>query len=168
MEHLRRGVAIESLTPTAQGQLQSLFSMSEHACDLIAQHRILESLAFEGMYTRYETVDDAHYKTLRWIFNDDDDEFGEQAKRKDEQEHEQETEGNKEGLKKFEYENKKKDEAKVLARELLMNWLSSGTGIFHISGKLGSGKSTMMKHLCGHDGTKYFLKEWAGKFTFLR
>jgi hypothetical protein len=70
VEQLRRGVAVESFTPGAQNQLQSLLGMSENACEVIIQHRVLENLAFEGMYGRYETVDDAYFKTLRWIFND--------------------------------------------------------------------------------------------------
>lgn len=40
-------------------------------------------------------------------------------------------------------------------------WLSSGDGIFHICGKLGSGKSTLMKKLCGHDRTRTELEKWA-------
>lgn len=40
-------------------------------------------------------------------------------------------------------------------------WLSSGDGIFHICGKLGSGKSTLMKKLCGHNRTRAELKKWA-------
>jgi ABC-type molybdenum transport system ATPase subunit/photorepair protein PhrA len=42
------------------------------------------------------------------------------------------------------------------------NWLSSGNGIFHIAGKLGSGKSTLMKFLCDHQKTKTELQKWAG------
>jgi ABC-type hemin transport system ATPase subunit len=52
---------------------------------------------------------------------------------------------------------------KAAARDALHSWLSAGTGIFHISGKLGSGKSTLMKYLCGHPSTKALLNEWAGK-----
>jgi len=44
-------------------------------------------------------------------------------------------------------------ERNYVARELFLHWLSSGNGIFHISGKLGSGKSTLMKFLCDHDRT---------------
>jgi len=33
-------------------------------------------------------------------------------------------------------------------------WLASGDGIFHISGKPGSGKSTLMKYLCRHPETE--------------
>lgn len=41
------------------------------------------------------------------------------------------------------------------------DWLKSGSGIFHIVGKPGSGKSTLMKHLCGHPETMESLEEWA-------
>jgi Cdc6-like AAA superfamily ATPase len=47
-----------------------------------------------------------------------------------------------------------------------LNWLSSGTGIYHVSGKPGSGKSTLMKFLCDHPHTKAELEKWAGKQTF--
>lgn len=40
-------------------------------------------------------------------------------------------------------------------------WLRSGSGIFHIAGKAGSGKSTLMKFLCEHDDTGEHLQEWA-------
>ncbi|KAI9930729.1 hypothetical protein ASPWEDRAFT_171353 [Aspergillus wentii DTO 134E9] len=42
------------------------------------------------------------------------------------------------------------------------SWLSSGDGIFHISGKLGSGKSTLMKLLYHDYRTQERLMEWAG------
>ncbi|KAK1760560.1 hypothetical protein QBC47DRAFT_355731 [Echria macrotheca] len=55
----------------------------------------------------------------------------------------------------------------------LRDWLEGGTGVFHISGKPGSGKSTLMKYLCCHDKTKEYLDAWAspkslviGKFFF--
>jgi hypothetical protein len=148
--------------------------MSEHACDLIVQHRILESLAFEGMYGRYEIVDIAHFKTLHWIFNDslDDGRVEEKDEPKDKPEDEQEDERDAEKKagrdEKVENEEKREDEAKASARKLLLNWMSSGAGIFHISGKLGSGKSTLMKYLCDHDRTKSLLKEWTGKFLRFR
>ena len=170
VEHLRRGVSIESLTPAARDQLHSLFSMSEHACDLIVQHRILESLAFEGMYGRYEIVDNAHFKTLRWIFNDslDNDQVEDKDEQEDEQEDEPDAEKKADRDEKVENKEKGEDEAKASARELLLNWMSSAAWIFHISGKLGSGKSTLMKYLCDHDRTKSLLKEWTGKFLRFR
>ncbi|KAI1737985.1 hypothetical protein F4680DRAFT_195771 [Xylaria scruposa] len=52
--------------------------------------------------------------------------------------------------------------AKISAGRMFINWLSSSDGIFHISGKMGSGKSTMMKLLYEHPATKYELEKWAG------
>ena len=48
------------------------------------------------------------------------------------------------------------------ASETFVQWLSSGNGVFHISGKLGSGKSTLMKFLCENNRTKKELQRWAG------
>ncbi|KAK7985567.1 hypothetical protein PG988_003189, partial [Apiospora saccharicola] len=40
-------------------------------------------------------------------------------------------------------------------------WLSSGDGIYHICGKLGSGKSTFMKMICNYERTRTELEKWA-------
>ncbi|KAI2627376.1 hypothetical protein GGS26DRAFT_599295 [Hypomontagnella submonticulosa] len=42
-------------------------------------------------------------------------------------------------------------------------WLRSGSGIFHIEGKAGSGKSTLMKFLCDNPQTTDILRSWAGE-----
>ncbi|KAF4459816.1 hypothetical protein FALBO_13424 [Fusarium albosuccineum] len=44
----------------------------------------------------------------------------------------------------------------------LSRWLKSGSGIFWLSGKAGSGKSTLMKHLRNHKDTRSQLSRWAG------
>jgi hypothetical protein len=157
LEHLRRGVAIESLSPVAEAQLRSLLGMSENAFKVIIQHRILESLSFEGMYGRYEAVDNAHFKTFRWIFDDDfhDEEDGDGQENNDNADVKNEDQD--------ENKNEVEDAAKVSARESFLNWISSRVGIFHISGKLGSGKSTLMKYLYSHRHTKSLLEKWAGK-----
>ncbi|EIT75163.1 hypothetical protein AO1008_07790 [Aspergillus oryzae 100-8] len=49
----------------------------------------------------------------------------------------------------------------VTAR-LFKDWLYRGQGIFHITGKLGSGKSTLMKFLYNHPQTRQELEHWAG------
>ncbi|KAH8763193.1 hypothetical protein F5883DRAFT_377791, partial [Diaporthe sp. PMI_573] len=43
----------------------------------------------------------------------------------------------------------------------LTQWLRQGQGVFWITGKPGSGKSTMMKFLCDDAQTKTALQEWA-------
>ncbi|KAI6899750.1 hypothetical protein KC316_g13248 [Hortaea werneckii] len=42
------------------------------------------------------------------------------------------------------------------------NWLCEEDGIFWISGKAGSGKSTLMKFLARHPKTETLLKQWTG------
>ncbi|RSL49144.1 hypothetical protein CEP53_009259 [Fusarium sp. AF-6] len=44
----------------------------------------------------------------------------------------------------------------------LSQWLRAGTGIYWISGKAGSGKSTLMKYLFSLTETKTLLLRWAG------
>ena len=41
-------------------------------------------------------------------------------------------------------------------------WLSSSESIFWVSGKAGSGKSTLMKYISNHLRTRQFLQFWAG------
>ncbi|KXH42778.1 hypothetical protein CNYM01_03801 [Colletotrichum nymphaeae SA-01] len=53
------------------------------------------------------------------------------------------------------------------AQEGLIDWLAHGGGIFHISGKPGAGKSTLMKYLCQSIATESYLKEWAGEKTLI-
>ncbi|RSL66977.1 hypothetical protein CEP54_003444 [Fusarium duplospermum] len=43
----------------------------------------------------------------------------------------------------------------------LLNWLYRGHGIFWVSGKPGSGKSTLMKYITEHPCTKAALRQWA-------
>lgn len=40
-------------------------------------------------------------------------------------------------------------------------WANSGSGVFWIAGKAGSGKSTLMKHITDHDSTRDMLSSWA-------
>lgn len=45
----------------------------------------------------------------------------------------------------------------------LAEWLRHGRGLYWLTGKAGSGKSTLMKYLSHHQQTTIFLKEWAGQ-----
>jgi hypothetical protein len=49
----------------------------------------------------------------------------------------------------------------------LSHWLRSGGGIFWVSGKPGSGKSTFMKFIASHMQTKELLSSWAGSVDTL-
>ncbi|KAI1366873.1 hypothetical protein F5Y08DRAFT_114357 [Xylaria arbuscula] len=51
---------------------------------------------------------------------------------------------------------------------LFAPWIRSGSGVFHVSGKAGSGKSTLMKHIWLHDRTQEHLESWAGNKKLLK
>jgi len=123
---------VTSISPGAKAQLRRLLDISEEAFQAVVRERLLKSLAFPGMYGRFEAVETAHCKTFQWIF-------------------EGPSETGRHG-----------GEARKSTRESFVHWLSSGHGIFHVCGKLGSGKSTLMKFLCNHDHTKTELEKWAG------
>ncbi|KAI0843496.1 hypothetical protein F5Y06DRAFT_291412 [Hypoxylon sp. FL0890] len=55
----------------------------------------------------------------------------------------------------------KPDENLIKARNGFITWLEQDTGIFYISGKPGSGKSTLMKYLTRHPKTREYLTVWA-------
>jgi hypothetical protein len=55
------------------------------------------------------------------------------------------------------------DHLKLEAKASFVNWLTCGNGIFHVSGKPGAGKSTLMKYLCEHPKTEELLKVWSGE-----
>lgn len=59
------------------------------------------------------------------------------------------------------------EEAQRAAREKFTGWLESGHGVFHISGKPGSGKSTLMKYLIEHTATSGHLNVWASELSSL-
>ncbi|KAH9210060.1 hypothetical protein DL95DRAFT_276340, partial [Leptodontidium sp. 2 PMI_412] len=48
-----------------------------------------------------------------------------------------------------------------LSSEKLTTWLQSDFGLYWISGKPGSGKSTLMKHILDDERTKEYLEQWA-------
>jgi len=117
------------MDPENQAQLTQIIQISDVAAHRVLQQIVIDALAFQDMYRRFETVEEAHLKTFQWIL---DDVHEDDSERQD-------------------------------AKKLFTNWLTSGSGIFHISGKLGAGKSTLMKFLCEHDRTEKLLREWAGK-----
>jgi ATPase subunit of ABC transporter with duplicated ATPase domains len=167
---IRKGVDVSSFGPAAQAELRQLVQIQEEISVKIAQERVLKGLlvAFKEMHGRYESIDRASSKTLRWIFNDKDPTGGrsvhdpEKLDESDEDESE-ESDPQAERTQREEVSRAEADEAKVHARRVLTHWLSKEEGILHISGKLGSGKSTLMKFLYEHPQSKVELLKWAGK-----
>ncbi|KAK2472289.1 hypothetical protein H9L39_16169 [Fusarium oxysporum f. sp. albedinis] len=147
-EALRSGVQVEQIGTEAGTQLRRLLGLQDDALAAIYQNRILESIKFENMHERDDRVHYPHEKTFNWLIEDDETLENEAT-----------------GMSKS--ETLDMHEMKSKSRELFINWLSSSEGIFHISGKLGSGKSTLMKLLCRHGQTRLELEKWAGNRSLL-
>jgi len=157
--------------------------ISESAKKSLSNRRVFKAIAFEGMNGRYETVGESHYQTLQWLFPSHIETNKplagsnvpkpsvaasgiaglkvsppiQEGPLLDRSAVEGATSDRLPG-----FPSNGVDEAKLFARDSLITWLSSGHGIYHISVKLGSGKSTLMRYLCEHKQTKSLLKEWAG------
>jgi hypothetical protein len=136
--------ATSSLNSDLRKLVNKLVDKSESALDLIRGERIKNSLWFHEINSRYRTIEEAHERTFNWVYGTDKDYEGELER------------GPCEPCKHME-------EEKRHAQEKLIGWLSSEIGIFHIAGKFGSGKSTLMQYICVKAETRSFLQLWAGK-----
>jgi hypothetical protein len=152
---LRENIGSTSSNSEVKPMLMTLLAEEEKVFTTIARDRILNCLSYEGMNRRSNMVVETHSNTYEWILEDES-----TAK-------EAPTEGEKDNL----VENASdlpqiiEDAEKVRARDKLRTWLESGTSrdVFHLSGKLGSGKSTLMKHIRASPRTEEKLDKWAGK-----
>ena len=157
VERLHHGVTISSLSPAIRQEIQSLLGVP---IDTLIQHRILKGLAFSEMYGRFDTVSKAHKETFEWIFSMPSQTEADKDSKEDS------NMGPNEKVSAVSGEDTSADSKKssdAPRREHFLPWLSSGNGIFHVSGKPGSGKSTLMKFLYDHPRTKEELEKWAGK-----
>lgn len=140
----------------------------------LRQNAILQRIRYPRMYDRYESVDTAHQGTFEWLLHGP------------EQHQDSEQQG---GLKMSgqchtptSTHIKDRDRAKEQKHREFVAWLqgdieplsSDATGsdvssatkrqgsIFHVAGKPGAGKSTLMKFLCENHATFEHLRKWSG------
>lgn len=97
---------------------------------------ILASLDYPQRSARHEAIPEAHAETFEWVLH---------------------------GPKTRILDNDEAQSASDMDpnRGKLFEWLETGTGIFWVSGKPGSGKSTFMKYVADHPATARSLKSWA-------
>lgn len=149
---LRENISSVPSTSEAKPMLMTLLAEEEKVFTTIALDRILNCLSFEGMNRRSNMVVETHSNTYEWIMEDDP--MAEESS----PEHDKNS-----GVES--QPQRIEDIEKVRAKEKLRAWLESRNSrdVFHLSGKLGSGKSTLMKHVRASPRTEEKLKTWAGK-----
>ncbi|KAK0667031.1 hypothetical protein QBC41DRAFT_324721 [Cercophora samala] len=112
----------------------------------VAQHRVLQALQYDRMRDRYNDVEDRVNEIQKWLRKEG-------------------------GTFRWLFESAPTDNTAVSdeelammrsAREKIEKWLYTDGGIFHISGILGCGKSTLMQLLYTHPFIQTGLEKWAG------
>ncbi|KAK0708830.1 hypothetical protein B0T21DRAFT_270516, partial [Apiosordaria backusii] len=148
LDELRKDLRLCSLDEKIEKCIRRVISIHEGALDVYKKERVLQALFFDGIQQRYDMVDEAHAQTFRWLIDGSDDDYG------------SEDHGNDFDEELF--------SMKFNARGKFTSWLlSENGGAFHISGKLGSGKSTLMKLLVDSPRTRDALQSWAGGRTLV-
>ena len=105
--------------------------------------RVLKQLWFSSMYSRQDNLGPPADGTFDWI-------LAEEAITEDpDQVH-------------------PRSPVRECARSSLISWLDTDASIFHLSGKAGSGKSTLMKLISRHPTTEKKLDNWAGHKTLVK
>ncbi|XXH01487.1 hypothetical protein Hte_007847 [Hypoxylon texense] len=142
----------------------------------LRQNAILHSIRYPRMHDRFDNVEPAHRKTFQWLLE------GPADQPSDEQQAHPEAENDTGGFSGHQH-TAKRDEAKYRKHREFVDWLQKGVdppladnagrnnafsipnkgSIFHIAGKPGAGKSTLMKFLCENETTIEYLKTWAGE-----
>ncbi|OJJ84829.1 uncharacterized protein ASPGLDRAFT_1517109 [Aspergillus glaucus CBS 516.65] len=118
-----------------------LVKLQNVTTSISSENHILQRLMFSFMYQREDSISDAVTGTFAWMVNESDNKAGSQQK--DILEDDEET-------------------MRQRTRQAFLTWLKSGRHIFHISGKAGSGKSTLMKFLGQSPRVQHELQRWTG------
>lgn len=126
---------LDKLEEQFQEVKSALGLLADRCSEKTPETRILENVYFgQSMFQREETLKSAEETTFRWFID---------------------------GVSSGE-EGFSRDLHKAEVASHFQNWLRSGSGVFHISGKAGSGKSTLMKLILATQRTHELLREWAG------
>lgn len=106
--------------------------------DQLQQRRILEHLRFSNFASRYEQIEEAHKKTFEWIF-------------KDQIEHRDPC---------AQSSSSSSQDDSRRSQIGFVDWLQGDGNLFWITGKPGSGKSTLVKYLYDDPRTLEHLQKW--------
>lgn len=137
------------------------------------QNHILSRLVFPSMYRRGDSIEDPESGTFTWMVEEEsdtdeesetdeyygsEDDFGSEFDPADALEKQERMENRRLEKEWMEEQRAMRDNT----RQQFLTWLNSGSQIFHISGKAGSGKSTLMKFLADSPRVQHELEHWTG------
>lgn len=135
-----------------QKTLNSLTREADVQMDQARRGRLLQSLKFPGFNERRNQITEAYEETFHWIFMGDDGPSLQDATGSDLEDSDWED---------SDLEDVDLADPSEASWDLFSNWLSSTVGIYWISGKPGSGKTTLVKYVLNHLKTASFLDIWS-------
>lgn len=118
-----------------------LVKLQNVTTSIYSENHILQRLMFSLMYQREDSISDVTIGTFAWMVDENDNKTGSQQK--DILEDDEET-------------------VRQRTRQAFMTWLNSGSHVFHISGKAGASKSTLMEFLGQSPRVQQELQCWTG------
>ncbi|KAH0432300.1 hypothetical protein CcaCcLH18_06506 [Colletotrichum camelliae] len=72
VEQLRSSIQAPGLDEATKSSLQALLRVPDTELDAVAQERVLNALKFDEMNHRFNQVSEAHAKTFKWIFSEEE------------------------------------------------------------------------------------------------
>lgn len=135
-----------------QKQVTRLTIKADVHIDQAKRERLLRSLKFPAFNDRRNQVSEAHENTFEWIFLGDDGPSQEDLSGSDLEDSDWED---------SDLEDLDLADPSEASWDLFSNWLSSTADIYWISGKPGSGKTTLVKYILDHPRTTTYLNTWA-------
>lgn len=135
-----------------QRTLNSLTIGADVQVDQARRERLLQSLKFPGFNERRNQVSMAYDRTFQWIFTGDNEPSQENSTGSDSEDSDREG---------SDLEDDDLGDPSKVSWDLFSNWLSSTADIYWISGKPGSGKTTLVKYVLEHPKTAAYLEIWS-------
>lgn len=145
----------ESLAEIRAGLSNLLSKMEALPKTKNAENEILKRLYFPSIHAREDVIADTEFGTFDWLLEDD---------RSMSEENESLSDEETMALYPYweEWMQKRDDQLRCQTRQSFLSWLETGNQIYHVSGKAGAGKSTLMKFLCQDSRIQDRLDRWAG------
>lgn len=131
-----------------QKALNRLTLEADIQLDQTRRERLLQSLKFPGFNERRNQVSEAYERTFQWIFMGDDGPTQEYPTGSD-------------------MEDIDLADPSEASWDLFSNWLSSTADIYWISGKPGSGKTTLVKYVLKQPKTAAYLDIWSPQILII-
>ncbi|KAI0534097.1 hypothetical protein GGR58DRAFT_484149 [Xylaria digitata] len=154
--HIAR--VVDDSTATVRRDLHELQLNAESS---VHRDRLLSSLKFAGMNERRQQIKESFPNTFQWVFGD---EFDNDRKAESDDEsggNEDTTSGDAREFPSAEYPYC------ISKWDSFEDWLRSGTSVYWISGKPGSGKTTLVKYLLSSERTRDALAVWNRDYMML-